>query len=156
MVHRIHAQKWYELPQNNRQSNRNNTTSNLTCTGNLHSVDQHDIIGSYPKTASYSITTPVSADIEVKQTQQTFTDTENNLHVTYTITVKNNGPDNATGVQITDKLPTGLTDISYTISNDNGQTWTGQRPIIQPKQRNMDIGNFNATDQPKYSKSQPK
>ena len=29
--------------------------------------------------------------------------------VTYTLTVINNGPDNATGVQITDKLPSGLT-----------------------------------------------
>ncbi len=113
-------------------------TSNLTCTGTLHSVDQprrHRII---PKTSNYSITTPTSADIEVKQTQETFTDTENNLYVTYTITVKNNGPDNATGVQITDKLPTGLTDISYAISNDNGQTWTRQRPNIQPQQRNME------------------
>ncbi|MGI6483989.1 MAG: Ig-like domain-containing protein [Methanobacterium sp.] len=128
------------------------TTSNLTCTGNLHSVDQHDIIGSYPKTASYSITTPVSADIEVKQTQQTFTDTENNLHVTYTITVKNNGPDNATGVQITDKLPTGLTDISYTISNDNGQTWTDNDPSYNPNNGIWNIGNFNATDQPKILK----
>ena len=37
-------------------------------------------------------------------------------HITYTITVKNNGPDDAHGVEVTDILPEGLTYIGHSAS----------------------------------------
>ncbi len=54
--------------------------------------------------------------------------------------------------KLTDKLPTGLTDTSYAISNDNGQTWTDNDPTYNPNNGIWNIGNFNATDQPKILK----
>ncbi len=41
----------------------------------------------------------------------------------YYITVHNNGPDNATGIIVTDMLPSTLTYANYWVSVDNGITW---------------------------------
>jgi uncharacterized repeat protein (TIGR01451 family) len=91
-----------------------NQTPALTNTATLTHVDQYDTPNNY-KTANYSINVPKNADIQVNQTQTTSTQ-GSNKYVTYTINATNNGPDNATGLQITDTLPTGLTWIS-----DNSQ-----------------------------------
>ena len=47
-------------------------------------------------------------------------------NVTFTLTVRNNGPDNATGVTVTDKLPAGLKFLSATGGTYNATTgvWT--------------------------------
>ena len=87
-----------------------NQTPALTNTATLTNVDQYDTPNNY-KTANYSINVPKNADIQVNQTQTTSTQ-GSNKYVAYTITATNNGPDNATGLQITDLLPTGLTWIS--------------------------------------------
>ncbi|AKQ44457.1 hypothetical protein TH63_00485 [Rufibacter radiotolerans] len=58
--------------------------------------------------ATASITVQAAADIEVKNTSDKTTYNNGDL-VTYTITAKNLGPNAATGVTVTDKLPTGLT-----------------------------------------------
>ena len=53
--------------------------------------------------------TPVSgADLEVTKSVNNATPGEGDS-VTYTVTVDNNGPDDATGVEVTDALPTGVT-----------------------------------------------
>ncbi|WP_048190947.1 DUF11 domain-containing protein [Methanobacterium sp. SMA-27] len=68
-------------------------------------------------------TTPVS--------NVTLTKTASNLAPTvgqqfqYTITATNNGPDTATGVQVTDKIPVGLTFNSYTASQGTYNSGTG-------------------------------
>ncbi|AEG18389.1 conserved repeat domain protein [Methanobacterium paludis] len=80
-----------------------NKTTDLTNIAKLKSVNEKDMTSTYNQ-ANVSIEVPQSADIQVNQTQQ-----NNTQNVTYTITVTNNGPENATGVQITDKLSTGLT-----------------------------------------------
>ena len=128
------------------------SSSNLTTTASLDKVDQTDVTTVYPKTATYTITTPISADIQVNQTANTYTDTNNNNYVTYNINIKNNGPDNATGVIITDKLPTGLTNIIYSISNDGGLTWTTSDPAYNPTTGTWTIGNFQANDPTKILK----
>ena len=88
-----------------------NFTTNLTNTATITHVDQSNV--SPTLTAVYNITTPTSVDVGVNQTQNTYS-SNGSKYVTYTITVINNGPDNATGVQVTDKLPTGLTYSSDT------------------------------------------
>jgi len=85
-------------------------TPALTNTATLTHVDQYDVPNNY-KTANYSINVPKNADIQVNQTQFTII-RGSNKYVNYTINAANNGPDNATGLQITDTLPTGLTWIS--------------------------------------------
>ena len=97
-----------------------NQTPALTTTATLTHVDQYDTPNNY-KTQSYSIIVPPNANVQVNQTQTT-----NNNTVTYTITTTNNGPDNATGVQITDNLPTGLT---YTTSNPSTGTYNSTTGI---------------------------
>jgi uncharacterized repeat protein (TIGR01451 family) len=56
-----------------------------------------------------------SADLSVSQVANPSPVVEGN-QLTYTITVKNNGPDNATGVTLTDMLPTGASYVSSTTS----------------------------------------
>ncbi|RLG38661.1 MAG: hypothetical protein DRO01_06270, partial [Thermoproteota archaeon] len=64
--------------------------------------------------AEVTIGTPTSADLSVAKTVSNPTPNEGDL-IIYTITATNDGPDTATGVTISDLLPTGLTYIG-----DNG------------------------------------
>ena len=59
--------------------------------------------------------TPVAADIAITKTVSN-TAPNQNTNVTFTITATNNGPSNATGVIVTDKLPVGLTYVSSALS----------------------------------------
>jgi uncharacterized repeat protein (TIGR01451 family) len=59
------------------------------------------------------------ADLAITKTGQTNTATSG----TYTITVSNNGPDDATGVTVTDTLPAGVTYVSDTCGG-SGTPWT--------------------------------
>ena len=89
-----------------------NQTPSLTTTAKLINVDQYNT-GGANSNASCALITPLGANIAINQTQTSYTN-NGNQYITYTITVTNNGPDTATGVQITDKLPSGL---QYTSSN---------------------------------------
>ncbi len=88
-----------------RSKETGNKTSNLTTTASLINVDQSDI-NSDNNQASFSTVTPSAVDISVTQKVTGVANYNNN--VTYTITVKNNGPDSASGVKVTDILPAGL------------------------------------------------
>ena len=101
-------------------------TNNLTPIARLKQVDQTDINPANDQ-KTFPIIGKITADIQVNQTYQTHTE-NNKQYVTYTITVTNNGPSNATGIQITDNLPAGLTYINHTISNDSGNTWNTNDP----------------------------
>ena len=90
-------------------------TANLTTTASLQHVDQYNINANNNQNVTCAITSPPSADIQVNQTETTYT-SNGNTYVTYTIPVTNNGPSNATSVQITDNLPNGTKYIS-----DNSQ-----------------------------------
>jgi uncharacterized repeat protein (TIGR01451 family) len=108
-------------------------TPDLTTTANLTHVDQYYTPSTH-NNATCQLTAPLGVDIAVNQTQNTYTDTQGNQYVTYTITATNNGPDNATGVQINDQLPTGLT---YTTSTPpTGTTYTNTNGL-------WNIGNMN-------------
>jgi uncharacterized repeat protein (TIGR01451 family) len=97
-----------------------NQTPALTTTATLTHVDQYDVPNNY-KTSSYKIIVPTDANVQVNQTATT----NNDNTVTYTITTTNNGPDNATGIQITDQLPNGLTYTTSTPSTGTYNPTTG-------------------------------
>ena len=111
-------------------------TPNLNTTAKLLNVDQYDSNSSNNE-MSCPINAAKAADIQVNQTYTTYTDSDNKQYVTYTITINNNGPDNATNLKITDKLPTGLTYISS--NAPTGTTYNSTTGI-------WDIGNFNIGD----------
>ena len=122
-------------------------TPNQTTTCSLTNVDQIDT-NPTNNISSFGINTDPSPDIGVNQTYNTYTN-NSKTYITYTITINNNGPDNATGLQIKDKLPTGLTYISNQLSNDNGTTWNNNTTTYNPTTGIWTIGNFNNNDQTK-------
>jgi uncharacterized repeat protein (TIGR01451 family) len=98
-----------------------NYTADLTTTANLVHVDQVNLNPSKNQNKNCSITSPASADVQVNQSYTKYTQ-NGNTYVTYTITATNNGPGNATGVQVTDKLPAGLTYVSNTSNGSYNST----------------------------------
>ncbi|MCR9296254.1 MAG: DUF11 domain-containing protein, partial [bacterium] len=72
-----------------------------------------------------------SATIEAPLADLSLTKTANNLtpnvddNVTFTITLNNSGPDTATGVEVTDRLPNGLTYVSHTATSGTYNQNTG-------------------------------
>jgi uncharacterized repeat protein (TIGR01451 family) len=96
----------------------------FTNTATISAVDQEDDPSN----------NTASADVSMKETDLQVTKTVDNNKpnvgqvVTFTVTVKNNGPDDATGVRILDKLPAGLTFDSViapagTVYNKNAGVW---------------------------------
>jgi uncharacterized repeat protein (TIGR01451 family) len=75
-------------------------------------------------TAAVSINGPALADVQVQETVDDDTPS-NGQNVTFTVTARNAGPANATGVAITDNLPAGLTFVSATPSQGSYASATG-------------------------------
>ena len=121
-----------------------NMTNALTNTAIITHIDQYDI-NTTNNNATCALILDPSADIGVQQTYTTSTENGTN-YITYTITATNNGPNNATNVIITDKLPTGLT--YYQISLDGGNTWINSSPLYNQSTGTWNIGTFNNTNQP--------
>jgi len=119
-----------------------NKTANLTPIASLTHVDQTDINPTNDQNKTFGIIGQPCADIQVNQTYQTTTQ-EGKQYITYSITIANNGPSNATGVQITDLLPSGVTYTSHTISNDSGNTWIDNDTAYNPNTGIWNIGTFN-------------
>ena len=101
-----------------------NYTPNLTTTAQLIGLDP-GYVDSDPtdNEMNCSISAPSSADIQVNQTVTGIPKT--NQQITYTITTTNNGPDTANNIQITDKIPTGLGNITITPSIGTYNKTTG-------------------------------
>jgi uncharacterized repeat protein (TIGR01451 family) len=112
-------------------------TTNLTTTANLTHVNQTIVNPANNQNITSAIIVPTSADIQVNQTYTTYTQ-GNNTYVTYTITATNNGPNNATGVQLTDVLPTGVSWVSDTSGGTYNHTTTGSNAGL------WNIGNLNS------------
>jgi len=92
----------------------NDTVNNIA---NLSSVDQYDWNNSNNQ-STVSVTVPPAADIavtkSVNNTAPNYRD-----YVTFTVIVRNDGPDDATGVSLDDLLPAGL----LWISDDSSGTY---------------------------------
>ncbi|MGB4848455.1 MAG: DUF11 domain-containing protein, partial [Saprospiraceae bacterium] len=67
--------------------------------------------------------TPVIADLSLTKTMNTYNPVTN--QVVFTITVLNSGPNGATGVKVTDQLPSGYTYVSNTPSQGSYNNLTG-------------------------------
>jgi uncharacterized repeat protein (TIGR01451 family) len=74
--------------------------------------------------ASAAVNVPPAADIQVSKTVNSAVPLVG-AQVTYTITAHNAGPSNATGVQLTDMLPAGLTFVSATPSQGTYTSGSG-------------------------------
>jgi uncharacterized repeat protein (TIGR01451 family)/fimbrial isopeptide formation D2 family protein len=74
--------------------------------------------------ATATIDVPAAADLAVAKTVDV-AHPDVGSNVTYTVTATNNGPDDATGVKVTDVLPAGLSFVSADPAADwAGDTWT--------------------------------
>jgi len=94
--------------------------TNQTNMANMTSLDQYD-----PDNASGNATVYVKAvDVVVNKTVNNTTPNYR-ANVTYTVTASNNGPDNATGVVVTDLLPAGMSFVSATPSVGSYVSATG-------------------------------
>jgi len=82
-----------------------------------------------------TINAQVDPDIAVTQTASNYNPKKGD-YVTITVTVVNNGPENATGVQITDQIPAGLTLVSAITNKGTYNTQTGV----------WDIGNMSVNE----------
>ncbi|MCA9265565.1 MAG: DUF11 domain-containing protein [Planctomycetales bacterium] len=96
-------------------------TNNASITG----VDQDDTNAA--DNAAMAMVTPEEVNLSI--TKSVNDDTPNvNDTVTFTVNVTNEGPSNATNVQVTDQLPAGLTHVSSTTSqgtyNSTSGIWT--------------------------------
>ena len=126
-----------------------NKTENQTTIARLTHVDQNDT-NSVNDVASYAIYVPKAADIQVSQSYETFSNATGS-YVNYFVNVKNNGPDNVSGLQVTDKLPAGLIYDKCMVSNDGGITWT-ETTLYNSTSGIWNIGNFNFGDPAKIIK----
>ncbi|WP_281321893.1 gliding motility-associated C-terminal domain-containing protein [Flavobacterium aestivum] len=98
-------------------------TNDYTNTASISGNESDPVFGN-----NSSIVTPIpvsSSDLAVVKTVSTGSPTVGS-NVTFTITATNNGPSNATGVNVAETLPTGYTFVSAnpSVGTYNGTTWT--------------------------------
>ena len=98
-------------------------SGHLTNTATLKSLLQRDQ-NAANNAASASVDVPLAADLSLTKTIDNPTP-DINTNVTFTITVDNAGPNNATGVKIRDVLPNGLTYVSSAATTGAYDSATG-------------------------------
>ena len=94
----------------------------LTNTATISSVDQFDS-NTADNTAS-ATETPQQADLSLNKIVSNATPNVGDT-ITFTVTLTNGGPDTATGVQVTDLLPAGVTFVSATSTQGSYNDVTG-------------------------------
>lgn len=83
----------------------------ITNTATISGLDQFET--NLANNTDSEVVTPTQVDLAVVKTVDDATP-DKNQNVTFTVTLTNNGPGDATGVQLTDLLPSGLTFVSAT------------------------------------------
>jgi uncharacterized repeat protein (TIGR01451 family)/gliding motility-associated-like protein len=98
-------------------------TGNLVNTAYIHSDDVTD---PDPSNDESTFVTPVvaQADLSIVKTVDNSTPYVGD-DVTFTITLTNNGPSEATNVEVVDQLPTGYTYVSHTVTTGTFDSGTG-------------------------------
>ncbi len=97
------------------------TFTNTATVAGIGDVDPSNNAASQPTTIGQLVG---SADLSVAKTVDDPSPQEGDT-ITYTVTVTNAGPDDATGVQVTDVLPAGLTFVSAAASQGSYDQGTG-------------------------------
>lgn len=108
----------------------NNTNATLNITALVNATGQ---MINWANEANATINVPTTANLTITKTANP-TKLTVGQKVTFTIKVTNNGPDTATGVFVKDKLPSGLTYLSYSSTKGSYNAGTGI----------WTIGNMNA------------
>ena len=85
---------------------------------------QYEYDPTMPDTANASISVPIAAEVNLTKTTSNTTPNVGQMF-NYTVTATNNGPFNATGVIVTDHIPSGLTFNSYTASQGTYNSTSG-------------------------------
>ncbi|MBN2776583.1 MAG: DUF11 domain-containing protein, partial [Bacteroidales bacterium] len=98
-------------------------TGNLVNTAYIHSDDVTD---PDPSNDESTFVTPIQAqaDLSINKTVNNSTPYVGD-DVTFTITLTNNGPSEATNVEVVDQLPTGYTYVSHTVTTGTFDSGTG-------------------------------
>jgi len=114
--------QWTSLPGANPGQISTFNTNSFERTGNPSNPG--GALNNYFNNASAAFTVH-SADLQVTKTVNQPTPNVGDT-ITFTVTLKNNGPDKATNVKVSDALPAGLTLVSSTPSQGTyvGGTWT--------------------------------
>ena len=113
-----------------------------TITDNSLTVTQDQYVWNYTLPGPVNWNIPQSADIQVTQTVSNSTPTAES-NVNFSISTKNNGPNNASGVQVTSKLPTGLTLVNWKVSWNGGLNWINNDSSYNPTTELWTIGVLN-------------
>jgi large repetitive protein len=108
---------------------RVDSTAALTNTAEVIDSDQFDPDstpddGQGDDFASVTVDAPAAADLRLAKTASATT-VQVGQQVTFTVTVTNDGPDQATGVEVLDLLPAGLTFVGSTQSQGSYNSGTG-------------------------------
>ncbi|MDX1945543.1 MAG: DUF11 domain-containing protein [Pirellulaceae bacterium] len=108
-----------------------NSSAAITNTAEITAANQPDPdstvnnqVGTEDDQASVAIDAPAAADLRLAQQVSTSTPTLNQ-QVTFTLTLTNDGPDQATAIIVEDQLPTGLTFVSKLPSQGTYDESTG-------------------------------
>ncbi|WP_158607197.1 T9SS type A sorting domain-containing protein [Pontibacter oryzae] len=127
----------------------------ITTTASLNDRSAHQLDeNSSNNTSANTITVGPSADVEVSSAVSNNVPKQNQV-VTFTITAKNNGPNNATNVVLTNAVPAGLQVVSQSITagsfNSSNNTWTvgsipsGTTHTLQLVARAVAVGTHTVT-----------
>ncbi len=97
----------------------------LEITGAANINGTAELVGTVgPRLFTHDFDNFESADLSISKSVSDATPTTNQ-NVTFTVTVSNAGPDNATGVVVTDQLPGGVTYVSHSPSTESYNPTTG-------------------------------
>lgn len=100
------------------------SAANSTITNTATKTAQNEYDPTIPDTYTVSVFVPISADVQLTKTTSN-TSPNVGQKYNYTVTAKNNGPDTATGIVVSDVIPSGLTYNSYTASQGTYNSTTG-------------------------------
>jgi uncharacterized repeat protein (TIGR01451 family) len=100
------------------------SAANSTITNTATKTAENEYDPTTPDTYNVSIFVPVSADVQLNKTTSNASPNVGQKY-NYTVIAKNNGPDTATGIVVTDVIPSGLTYNSYTASQGTYNSITG-------------------------------